>query len=208
MAQRETAILLVEDNQILRTALRLHLSHRFPVRVIEASSASEARILARQHRPVLILLDLSLPDEAGLAAIPLLRSAQPRARVVAMASGLDRPYHDLAARRGAWAFLPKEDLGQELDAIVWRALPSRYRGLPYLASMARLIDWQAVSRTGYPELLSRPLLGAWLRLTEAVHWLDLNGPWAGKPRTRWLYLANVIELALAAAVKQHAIGAW
>jgi two-component system cell cycle response regulator DivK len=58
-------VLLVEDNELARDALRLLLQvtgHR----VCVAGSVKEALTVARAERPDLVLLDLTLPDGDGL----------------------------------------------------------------------------------------------------------------------------------------------
>jgi DNA-binding response OmpR family regulator len=58
-------VLLVEDNELAREALRLLLQvtgHRVSV----AGSVAEALRVARLERPDLVLLDLTLPDGDGL----------------------------------------------------------------------------------------------------------------------------------------------
>ena len=58
-------VLLVEDNELARDAMRLLLQvsgHRVSV----AATVAEALTTARSDRPDLILLDLTLPDGDGL----------------------------------------------------------------------------------------------------------------------------------------------
>jgi two-component system KDP operon response regulator KdpE len=59
-------ILVVEDELQMRRFLRASLtSHGFAV--VEAATASEAVALATSHNPEVILLDLGLPDDDGIA---------------------------------------------------------------------------------------------------------------------------------------------
>jgi two-component system KDP operon response regulator KdpE len=59
-------VLIVEDEPQMRRFLRASLtSHSFDV--VEASSAKEAVLLATSHNPEMILLDLGLPDDDGIA---------------------------------------------------------------------------------------------------------------------------------------------
>jgi len=58
-------VLLVEDNELARDALRLLLQatgHQVSV----AGSVAEAIVVARSGKPDLVLLDLTLPDGDGL----------------------------------------------------------------------------------------------------------------------------------------------
>lgn len=58
-------VLLVERDRALRAALREFL-HLRGFGVLEAETGPEALTLVDQHRPDMVLLDLSLPDEDGL----------------------------------------------------------------------------------------------------------------------------------------------
>lgn len=65
-------ILLVEDEVPLRRFLRAALVPR-GFRLVEAETAAAAEIAATSHNPDLVLLDLGLPDEDGIALIHRLR---------------------------------------------------------------------------------------------------------------------------------------
>ena len=94
-------ILLVDDHPITRDALAALLAqHGFSV-VGEASDGAEAIELARQLRPELVLLDLSMPGMSGLEALPRLREAPETEVVVLTASGTEENL--LAAIRGGAA---------------------------------------------------------------------------------------------------------
>ena len=65
-------VLLVEDEPQMRRFLRVALEgsgHRF----LEAATAQEGLLLAASHRPMVILLDLGLPDMDGLELTRRLR---------------------------------------------------------------------------------------------------------------------------------------
>jgi two-component system cell cycle response regulator DivK len=78
-------VLIVDDNdrnrKLVRDVLR---AARF--RVLEAATAAEGVALASEHLPVLVLMDLRLPDADGTEAVRRLRAAPRTARlpVVAM----------------------------------------------------------------------------------------------------------------------------
>jgi two-component system KDP operon response regulator KdpE len=65
-------VLVVEDELQMRRFLRASLaSHGF--NVVEAATANEGLAAATNRRPELVLLDLSLPDDDGMAVIRRLR---------------------------------------------------------------------------------------------------------------------------------------
>ncbi|HLU25488.1 MAG TPA: response regulator [Longimicrobiales bacterium] len=75
MSTESSAILLVEDDHLLRHAFRLLLEDA-GYRVLEASNAAEAIAVAHEDAPALILLDLGLPDRPGLEVVRELKSQQ------------------------------------------------------------------------------------------------------------------------------------
>lgn len=60
-------ILVVEDYEDERELLRYYLDKK-GYEVLTASNGDEGVLLARQSRPDLILMDISLPDRSGISA--------------------------------------------------------------------------------------------------------------------------------------------
>ena len=102
-------ILIVDDHPLTRSALSALLTqHDFDV-VGEASDGEDAIVRARELRPDLILLDLSMPGMNGLEALPKLREAAPESEVVVLtASGTEDNLLG-AIRGGAAGYLLKSE---------------------------------------------------------------------------------------------------
>ena len=96
------SILIVDDHPLTRGALAALLGqHGFRV-AGEAGDGKEAIEHARRLQPDLVLLDLSMPELDGIAALPRLREAAPDCEVVVLtASGTEENL--LAAIRGGAA---------------------------------------------------------------------------------------------------------
>ena len=107
--------LLVDDDAEFRALCReiLELSGNFVV-VAEAANGADAVARVRAHRPDLVLLDVSMPMQDGLEALPRIRRASPRSAVVMLSAeaGCLAPK---ARRLGAAVYLQK---GVEPDALV------------------------------------------------------------------------------------------
>ena len=67
-------ILVVEDFDDIRDAMRILIEEIHGCKVIEASDGSEALNMAREHRPDLILMDIAMPVFDGLYAASEIRS--------------------------------------------------------------------------------------------------------------------------------------
>lgn len=94
----------VEVRQLVRA--RLRLSRALDV-VAEAGNGLEAVEAARRHQPDLMLLDVSMPQMDGLEALPLVRAASPRTRVVVYSGFAEQGLAHRALDLGASAFLEK-----------------------------------------------------------------------------------------------------
>jgi signal transduction histidine kinase len=136
---RARRTLVVDDEADLRLLLRLVLerSGRYEV-VGEAGDGRAALELAEEHRPEVVLLDLSMPRMDGLEVLPRLRRLLPHAHLVVLsgyaASGAAEP----ATRAGADAYLEKGlTPSAMLRAIDATAVPGSEAALPRVRRRAR-----------------------------------------------------------------------
>jgi len=199
MERHRPTLLLIEGNRTLRGTLRRHLERRLSVDLIEAASDDQALALARALEPDVILFDLSLPNRSSMRLIRALRSAAHATRIVAMTGYGGQAYRDEVQSLGAWACVPKDVLASELEPTLRSAL--------YAAELsARLGLKGSTARQGMLGRLVEGFAAGWTRVGQGLHWLDVHGPWPGRPRVRLLYLANVLELALIFILKHQALG--
>jgi DNA-binding NarL/FixJ family response regulator len=135
-----TRVLVADDQEIVRTGLRMILDAQPGIEVVgEAADGERAVALARQLRPDVCLLDIRMPGMDGLEATRLLAGrdvADPIAVVVITTFDLDE-YVYAALRAGARGFLLK-DAGADLLA---QAVHAAARGDALIAPSvtARLI---------------------------------------------------------------------
>lgn len=95
-------LLLVDEHPIGRAGLRLLLESRPGLRVVgEAGTVAEAVALAGREQPDVILLGLGCGGVQRLQAIPALRAAAERARVLVLAGFRDERLCREAVRGGA-----------------------------------------------------------------------------------------------------------
>jgi two-component system, cell cycle response regulator DivK len=77
-------ILVVEDNAKSMTLLR-DVLRATGYRTLEASTAKQALLLATEHRPALVLMDIRLPDMDGVEALGRLRMDERTASIPVVA---------------------------------------------------------------------------------------------------------------------------
>jgi len=100
-------ILLADDHQILRDGIRRGFESAGEYVVAEASNGEEAITLAAEHRPDVIVMDLSMPVLDGVSATQRIRAQQPEARVVVLTMHDDVAKTRQALDAGAVAYLSK-----------------------------------------------------------------------------------------------------
>lgn len=124
----ERAVLLVEDDEALRSIIARHLRARGWA-VIEAPSAEDAvTCLERGPRPDLVLLDINLPGDTGwdlLRAGPL---ARPNAPPVVVATATAISPRRLREFRVA-GYLPKPSAMETIVSTIER-LAEAHEGVP------------------------------------------------------------------------------
>jgi DNA-binding NarL/FixJ family response regulator len=102
-------ILLVEDHAAFREALAFMLGRRPGMKVVaQAGSVAECRALGGLLGSVdVALLDLALPDGDGTEIIPVLRAANPSARVLVLSASIEAGTEGRVAGAGADGVLNK-----------------------------------------------------------------------------------------------------
>jgi two-component system, OmpR family, phosphate regulon response regulator PhoB len=113
-------ILLVEDSKFLRMATERALITA-GYEVISAGDGERALVLAREHAPSLVLLDVMLPKMSGLDVVKALKKDPTTASIpVMMLTGLSQKNATQMEKDGASSFFEKSDsmLGKGPDSLV------------------------------------------------------------------------------------------
>lgn len=114
--EAKKTILICEDDENLRQLIRAVLGAGY--RILEAHDGNQALMLAQEHHPDLIILDLMLPRMSGLEVLNYLREGSPPgdAHILVMSAW---PNSEGAARAaGADSYLPKPFNPDDLVSIV------------------------------------------------------------------------------------------
>jgi YesN/AraC family two-component response regulator len=112
----ETTILIVDDAVEIRRVIEALIDRRRKGwRVVgTASNGAEGIERAREQRPDLVLLDISMPVMDGIEALPGLREVVPSALIVILTGFPASAARESALRAGADGFLEKDDLVRNL----------------------------------------------------------------------------------------------
>ena len=118
-------ILIVEDVDLMRQMLREFLQSAYPdSTILEAGNAAHALSLCREHRPLLVLMDVSLPDANGIELTARLKAMLPDTPVIVVSQHAAQVYIDSARAAGAYAYITKDTVHRELLPAVAAALAS------------------------------------------------------------------------------------
>jgi DNA-binding NarL/FixJ family response regulator len=110
-------VLLAEDHAVVRAGLAQLLDRAGDIEVVGAAAdGAEAVVLADDHAPDVILMDLSMPVMDGIEATKRIVEADPDARVVVLTSLTDRERILGALDAGALGYLLKDAEPEVLTA--------------------------------------------------------------------------------------------
>jgi DNA-binding NarL/FixJ family response regulator len=131
-------VLLIEDHPIVRSACKRLLAEH---EVLEAASAAEGERLAAEAAPAVIVLDLNLPDAAGLAVLSRLLKTDPKHKVIVFSMFEEAGFVRGAIEAGALGYVTKSDDPEALaDAVAKAARGEIYLG----ATAARVLALAAI----------------------------------------------------------------
>lgn len=117
------SILLVDDHEIVRKALRSWLEVKYPhVRVYEVASGEEAIAFVRSESPSLVLMDITMPGIDGIQATQQIKDISPATQVMMLTIHNDTVYRDYASAAGASAYVAKQAINRDLIPALSRIL--------------------------------------------------------------------------------------
>jgi two-component system response regulator NreC len=114
---------IADDHAIVRRGLRQLLDSEDGFEVVaEADDVESARRYLRGHRPDVLVLDLSMPGESSLEAIPKLREEFPSTQIVVLTMNNEPAYARTALGAGVLGYVLKESADAELIEAVRAAV--------------------------------------------------------------------------------------
>jgi two-component system response regulator NreC len=108
-------IVIADDHSVVRRGLRqlLESESGFDV-VAEADDVESARRYVRGHHPDVLVLDLNMPGESSLEAIPSIREEAPGTQIVVLTMQNEPAYARQALSAGVLGYVLKEAADAEL----------------------------------------------------------------------------------------------
>ncbi len=110
-----TSVLIADDERLFVAALELILTADDRIEVVgRALDGSQAIALARELEPDVVLMDLSMPGIDGIRATEAIVAGGTMQRVVVLSGSADPEDMEKARQAGAFAYLTKDRIADEL----------------------------------------------------------------------------------------------
>ena len=118
-------ILITDDHKLMREGLKKIIGEEDDMRIVgEARNAQEALAFVRDHPDLnLVLLDISMPGQSGLEALPQLRKARPDVQVLMLSMHTEERLVNRALSTGAAAYVNKDSAADDLVDTIRRLFP-------------------------------------------------------------------------------------
>lgn len=148
---RPIRVLIADDHALVRAGIRALVEKIEGVVVVgEAGKGSEALELVEEHRPDLMLVDLTMPDGGGFEVLAHVSKQFPEIRVIVLTVHEAGEYAIRAFREGAAGFLLKSAASTELE----QAIQTVISGETYISpEMSKKIVMEVGKRTTKRDLL-------------------------------------------------------
>jgi two-component system response regulator NreC len=128
-------ILIADDHQMIRTGLTMLLEAEEGLSVVaEAGDIPTTLRKVLGYRPRVVVLDLNMPGEPSLPAIPQILEISPETSIVVLTMHTDPAYARDALRAGALGYVLKEAADSELVQAVRLAAEGRTYLAPELGA--------------------------------------------------------------------------
>ena len=116
-------IILADDHQVLREALRILLEMQPDLRVIaETGDGLEAAQLTERHKPDILIVDMMMPGLSGLEVARRTKRVSPATRVIVLSMHDTEGYVAESLQVGVSGYVLKKNSSQELVFAIRRAL--------------------------------------------------------------------------------------
>lgn len=110
--------LVADDEDHIRSYVRIILNHLGVEEVFEAKTGDEALQVFREKSPDVVLLDINMPGLTGLEALPKIIEMDPDAVVIMLTGHASRHLIEDSSRAGAVHYIRKDTPQQEITRML------------------------------------------------------------------------------------------
>lgn len=185
-------VLIVDDHDIVREGVKQIVSDTADIAIAdEARTGAEALSVIRRGRWDLVILDLNLPDRAGLEVLSQLRTMAPHIPVLIFSMHREPSYATRALKAGAAGYVSKDNARAHLVAAIRKVARGERFLTPDLAESVAFGVVDAAVENVHERLSDREfqvlcLIAAGMPPREIAAELNLSVRTVGTHRTRLL----------------------
>jgi two-component system response regulator NreC len=160
-------IALVDDHIMVTKGFRNLLSKKSKFEIVgEASNADEAKILVKELRPDVVLMDINMPGDTGITCTKDIKKAFPKTKVIMLTMHHEDQYIHKALSAGADGYVLKNsDVNELIEAI-----ECVHQGKDFFSSTisASAIEEIKLKIANYEEHFSRELTKREIQIIRAI----------------------------------------
>lgn len=183
-------VMLVDDHAVVRMGFKLLLEAAADVKVIaEAESGEQALKLYAEHKPDVVVMDITMPGMGGMEAIERILARDAQARILVLSAHEDSVHPKRVLNAGAVGYLTKRSAADELI----KAIRTVASGKRYLeASVAQQMAIQQLSGEQNPvDVLSGREFEVFMALAQGKSTNEIAEALHLSPRTVGTHLYNI-----------------
>ena len=108
-------VLLVDDHAVVRMGFKMLLESASDIKVVaEADSGEQAVKLYQEHKPDVVVMDITMPGIGGLEATDRIMAKDSTARILVLSAHEDSVHPKRVLNAGAMGYLTKRSAAEEL----------------------------------------------------------------------------------------------
>ncbi len=183
-------ILLVDDHSVVRVSFKMLIENESDMAVISEAESGELGITAyKEHKPSVVIMDITMPGMGGLDAIERIIAFDKKAKVLVLSAHEDSVHPKRALSAGALGYLTKRSAAEELI----KAIRSVNSGTKYLEpSIAQQMAITQLSGENNPvEILSDREFEVFIALAKGKSTNEIADTMCLSPRTVGTHLYNI-----------------
>ena len=183
-------VLLVDDHSVVRMGFKMLIENESDMAVICEAESGELGITAyKEHKPSIVIMDITMPGMGGLDAIERIIAFDKKAKILVLSAHEDSVHPKRALSAGALGYLTKRSAAEELI----KAIRSVNSGTKYLApAIAQQMAITQISGENNPvEILSDREFEVFMDLAKGKSTNEIADTMCLSPRTVGTHLYNI-----------------
>lgn len=183
-------VLLVDDHAVVRMGFKMLLESANDIKVVaEAESGEQGVKMYGEHKPDVVVMDITMPGIGGLEAIERIMAKDPHARILVLSAHEDSVHPKRVLNAGALGYLTKRSAAEELIKAI-RTVAGRKKYLE--ASIAQQMAIQQLSGEQSPvDVLSAREFEVFISLAKGRTTKDIANTLCLSERTVGTHLYNI-----------------